>query len=475
MMEPTRGGQGLAPMLRFLVLTALFLVGIWLIYTIRDTLLPFAIAFFLSYVLAPLVDRLESRGVNRIAGVLVIYAGVIGIFALLMFLVVPVLFDGLQDMKQRVAGDVGHWSCEISNRGTEDLTLEAFKSPSTEFVLATPTLPVNLEPGAQEVLDVEFLPSSKDSVSRFVELVTRSGETRRVLRVRLVGNGNGDSIEEGMGRGAQIGSATVSDTVHHFGKVVPGYLNTVRAQIAVLEPELKATLPMLADVDISGIIGKRIRGVGTDLLNKTPALVGSLISGITLLVIVPIVGLFFLGEGRAIKRAFIQMVPNPYFEMVLNLIHRIDMQLGGYIRGLVLSVTLISLLSISGLRLIGLHDYLVVGTIAGLANVIPYLGPIIGIVAGVFAAIMQHSSLEVGVWLPVVAVFATVQIFDNVFVAPVVVARSVNLHPLVVIFVVLVGNQLLGAVGMLLAVPVTAVAKVAIQTLHEGLRSYSTS
>ena len=255
----------------------------------------------------------------------------------------------------------------------------------------------------------------------------------------------------------------------------PVYVSIVRGRIAALEPQLKAALPMLEGVDLSRTIGKQLRSFGTDLLNKTPALVGSLISGITLLVIVPIVGLFFLGEGRAIKRGFIEMVPNRHFEMVLNLLHRADIQLGGYIRGLVLSVTLISLLSITGLRLIGLHDYLVVGTIAGLANVIPYLGPAIGIVAGVVAAVMQESSIQVGVWLPVVGVFACIQIIDNVFVAPVVVARSVNLHPLVVIFVVLVGNQLFGAVGMLLAVPVTAVVKVSVQTLYEGLRSYSVS
>ena len=159
--------------------------------------------------------------------------------------------------------------------------------------------------------------------------------------------------------------------------------------------------------------------------------------------------------------------------MVLNLLHRIDSQLGGYIRGLVLSVIIISMLSIVGLRIVGLQDYLVVGTIAGLSYVIPYLGPIIGIVAGVIAALLQYSTLSWGTILPVVSVFMFVQIMDNVFVAPVVVARSVNLHPLLVIFVVLVGNHLFGAVGMLLAVPITAVIKVSAQTIYEGLRSYS--
>ena len=139
----------------------------------------------------------------------------------------------------------------------------------------------------------------------------------------------------------------------------------------------------------------------------------------------------------------------------------------------VLSVVLISFFSIVGLRIIGLRDFLVVGTIAGISNVIPYLGPIIGILAGIIAALIQYSTLSFGIVLPVVAVFLVVQILDNVFVAPVVVARSVNLHPLVVIFVVLAGNQLFGAVGMILAVPTTAVIKVSVRTVYEGLRSYS--
>jgi predicted PurR-regulated permease PerM len=198
-----------------------------------------------------------------------------------------------------------------------------------------------------------------------------------------------------------------------------------------------------------------------------------LLSGLTFFIIVPFVLFFFLGQGRTIKRAIIELVPNRYFELVLNLLYRIDGQLGGYIRGMVLSVMIVSLLSITGLYIIDLEHFLVIGLLAGLANVIPYLGPLIGIVAGVIAAVLQYSALSFGVVLPVIIVFLIVQIVDNVFVAPVVVARSVNLHPLLVIFAVLVGSELFGAVGMLLAVPTTAVIKVSVRTIYEGWRSYS--
>jgi predicted PurR-regulated permease PerM len=114
-----------------------------------------------------------------------------------------------------------------------------------------------------------------------------------------------------------------------------------------------------------------------------------------------------------------------------------------------------------------------VGTIAGVSNIIPYLGPLIGILAGTIAAVLQYSTLGWWTILPVIFVFLTVQLLDNVFVQPVVVARSVNLHPLIVIFVVMVGSQMFGAVGMLLAVPLTAVLKVSVRTVYESLRNYS--
>ena len=116
---------------------------------------------------------------------------------------------------------------------------------------------------------------------------------------------------------------------------------------------------------------------------------------------------------------------------------------------------------------------MVVGTIAGVANIIPYLGPLIGIIAGTVSALLQYSTLGWATILPVIGVFLMVQLLDNLFVQPVVVARAVDLHPLIMIFVVLVGSQMFGAMGMLLAVPMTAVIKVAVQTVYEGLRSYS--
>jgi predicted PurR-regulated permease PerM len=68
--------------------------------------------------------------------------------------------------------------------------------------------------------------------------------------------------------------------------------------------------------------------------------------------------------------------------------------------------------------------------------------------------------------------FLIIQLIDNVLIQPTMVAKSVELHPLVVLFVVMVGSQLMGIVGMLIAVPLTGIAKVSGQTIYEGVRQY---
>ena len=397
----------------------------------------------------------------------------------LFILVVPILLKGLDDMKDRIVGETSTWSCVILNRNSAPIKFDrvSVESSDPQFVVVSPP-DKEIPPGVQDTLLVEFTPKSSAPWFGRVDLFGKLNEEEvGPIRLYLTGNFQKQTAQTAWEPNYRLvlGSARfgLSSSTHQFGQVRPGYVDQVKSQMEDIQPKLESAVPMLKGMDLAGSINRKVQSTATEVLKETPALLGGLISGLTFVIIVPLVVFFLLSEGRAIKRAFIEIVPNRYFEMVLNLLYRIDLQLGGYIRGLVLSVVLISFLSIVGLRIIGLRDFLVVGTIAGISNVIPYLGPIIGILAGIIAALIQHSTLSFGIVLPVVAVFLVVQILDNVFVAPVVVARSVNLHPLVVIFVVLVGNQLFGAVGMILAVPTTAVVKVSVQTVYEGLRSYS--
>ncbi|MDP6041751.1 MAG: AI-2E family transporter [Candidatus Latescibacteria bacterium] len=479
MNEPRSGGLGVAQILRIVIFLSLLIVAGWLLYTIRSTLAPFVIAFVLSYLLMPLVDMLESHRVNRLGAVVGVLMTVFAIVVIPLIYVAPIIVQGAEDMMSRITGDEGTWFCVVENSDDAVVTIDRFESILEDFEVEG--LPITLAPGNRDTLVVVFSPQVYETrqsdldLFGFVEDV-ETGPIRMVLTGNWpnLSSVSDTTIHEPTEQ-VVFGQSKIliSATQHTFGIYRPGYLALVKSYNQNLQVRLEESWPMLKGQKVMEAINARLQNMATDLLKKTPGLIGQVLSGLTFVIIVPLVLFFFLAEGRTIKRAMIELVPNQYFEMVLNLLYRIDVQLGGYIRGMVLSVMIISLLSVTGLYFIELEYFLVIGTLAGLANVIPYLGPLIGIVAGVIAAALQYSTLSVGVVVPVVIVFLIVQVMDNVFVAPVVVARSVNLHPLVVIFVVLVGSQLFGAVGMLLAVPATAVIKVSAQTIYEGLRSYS--
>ena len=506
MNEPSSGGLGNAQILRIVIFLSLIVVAAWLLYTIRSTLAPFFIAFVLSYLLMPLVDLLESYRLNRLVAAAVVLVSVFAIVFIPLIVVAPVIVRSTEDMVKHIVGEQGIWFCVVENTGDAVVTIDRFESELEDFKVDG--LPLRLVPdgrdaessiffwppqispkvvNGRDTLRVVFSPQANELRQAFLKLYGFYGGQEDSIVLTLKGNIQGvssvsDSLVVEPEEPTQFGTSKIliSATQHTFGKYKPGYLAVVKTYIETLHarfeklmPMLKEWMPLLENKDVVHAFNERLQTIATDLFKETPRLVGQLLSGLTFFIIVPFVLFFFLGQGRKIKRAIIELVPNRYFELVLNLQHRIDAQLGGYMRGMALSVMIVSILSITLLYLIGLEQFLVIGLLAGLANVIPYLGPLIGIIAGVIAAVLQYSTLSFGVILPVILVFLFVQIIDNVFVAPVVVARSVNLHPLLVIFAVLVGSELFGAVGMLLAVPTTAVIKVSVRTIYEGWRGYS--
>lgn len=476
MNESPASGMRAVQILRIVIFFLLIAATAWLLYTIRSTLAPFLIAFVLSYLLMPLVDFLESYRVNRRIAVAGVLLAVFAIVIIPLVVVAPRIARGTEDLVQHIIGDQETWLCVVENPGAIIVAMERFESTLDDF--KAEGLPIKLMPGERDTLHMVFSPQETETRRALLNVYGSSGGRDGIIAMTLVGNDtasvSGAVISEPTQK-VRFGRSEIllSATQHVFGSYKPGYFALVKSYTKTLRTRVEEWIPLLKGNEALEEITARFQIVVTNFFKQIPRLIGQVLSGLTFVIIVPLVLFFFLGEGRAIKRALIELVPNRYFELVLNLLYRIEKQLGGYIRGMVLSVAIVSLLSSFLLWLIGLEHFLVIGLFAGLANVIPYLGPVVGIVAGVIAAILQYSALSAGIIVPVVVVFLIVQAIDNVFVAPVVVARSVNLHPLLVIFAVLVGSQLFGAVGMLLAIPATAVLKVSAQTIYEGLRRYS--
>ncbi len=237
-----------------------------------------------------------------------------------------------------------------------------------------------------------------------------------------------------------------------------------------LQVILSERIPALKNPEIARSVSSKLHVLMQALLQKSARFILSIASSFILIITIPFITFFMLKDGRKFKKWIIQMVPNRYFEMSLNLLHKSGEKLGSYIRGQLLVSTVIGTLSVIAMFILHIPYFFIIGVIAGLANMIPYFGPWVGAMPGVIIAFMETGST--GTVVAVIVAFAIIQLLDNVLVSPLIVSRSVQIHPLLVILVLLVGSNLAGIIGMLIAVPVFAVFQVIVRELVWAFKNY---
>lgn len=186
------------------------------------------------------------------------------------------------------------------------------------------------------------------------------------------------------------------------------------------------------------------------------SLLGSAFNAILIAFVTPIVMFYLLTDWKLIDRAIRNWVPEETARELADIWELSKSRGLQYVWGRTVVVFWVSLLHIAGLWLIGLDEFWVVGIIAGLSVIIPILGNIAALVLGLVAGALQ--STDPAFLLAIVAVFAAAQIIEMVWVEPYFLGNSLNLHPFVVLLVLLLGGHLLGPIGAIVALPVAAIA-----------------
>lgn len=258
-----------------------------------------------------------------------------------------------------------------------------------------------------------------------------------------------------------------------FAQDLPQYQITVEKGITDLQISVQKKFPDMKIPDFMAIIKERLpgnKGINFDAIFKH---LSSFFAILSLVVIVPIVTFFLLADGHLIQKALLKMVPNSYFEMSVLLFNKITSALKFFIRGQMIDAAAVGIMTSLFLAIIGLPYFLVIGIIAGLGNLIPYLGPIIGFLPALFVIIVSPEGVTAIGLGKIITVFVLVQFLEGTFIYPIAVGKSVDLHPLVVIIGVTIGGQLGGIVGMLVAIPLISVVKVSFEVMYSYLRSYS--
>ena len=187
------------------------------------------------------------------------------------------------------------------------------------------------------------------------------------------------------------------------------------------------------------------------------------------------VSFFFLKENGLFTYFVQSLVPRGDEDKTVKTIDEISYLLTRYFAGVVVQVTIITIFVSAGLSIFGVENALLIGFFAGVINVIPYVGPMIGAAFGTLVTISANLDLEfynqmLPLILKVLAVFASMQMLDNFVLQPFIFSNSVKAHPLEIFIVILVGAQLGGILGMVLAIPTYTVLRVIAKVFMSELK-----
>lgn len=191
----------------------------------------------------------------------------------------------------------------------------------------------------------------------------------------------------------------------------------------------------------------------------------AIVAWLSTLLLVPVVTFYFLRDWPQLMAQVRELLPRPLEPTVVRLAQQSDQVLGAFLRGQVSVMLALAAVYAFGLSLVGIDLAFLIGLGAGLLSFVPYLGAFLGVAGGVIAALVQH-----GDWLHVVLVllvFGVGQTLESFVLTPWLVGDRIGLHPVAVIFAIMVGGQLFGFLGVLLALPVAAVAMVLLRYAHE--------
>ncbi len=219
----------------------------------------------------------------------------------------------------------------------------------------------------------------------------------------------------------------------------------------------------------------------SEIFNFFFAQIGNVFIG---LMSVLFIAFFFLKDRSMIFRTIYSLTPEKNRSRIHEVLLNTKKTLTRYFIGICIQISLITLIVTVGLTLLGVNHAFLIGFLAGLVNVIPYLGPIIGAFFGVLIGITGNLELDfysetVPLLLKIVSVFAFVQMLDNFVFQPYIFSNSVNAHPLEIFLVILSAGTLAGIIGMVLAVPTYSFARIVakeffsqftlVQTMTKGM------
>ncbi len=247
-----------------------------------------------------------------------------------------------------------------------------------------------------------------------------------------------------------------------FLEELPNYIHAAQR---LYEPKVEEFLQSLGQ---RGEATETLSGISTDIAKLSGSLVssvlassGAIFSLLSLIVLTPVVTFYLLRDWDRLVRAVDELLPRDHANTIREQAREIDRTLASFIRGQLNVCAILGAFYAIGLSLAGLKFGALIGLAAGMLVIIPYVGTVVSAALSLGVAYMQFGEIsEIAV---VAAIFVAGQMLEGYFLTPKLVGDKVGLHPVWVIFGMLAGGALFGFVGVLLAVPASAVIGVLVR------------
>ena len=229
-----------------------------------------------------------------------------------------------------------------------------------------------------------------------------------------------------------------------FTRSIPATFSALQSAI----PELEAAYHLsLLPAEAQGFIAKMIQEIGEYTLRLAQFSLSAIFS------------FYMMKKGRTFSNKFAELFPERYHAHIKNLFKEIHFVLKAYIHGQLLLSVLMAFLVFIGMWIMDIPYPLVIGLLAGVVEMVPIIGPIIGAIPPILLGLLQGSS----VMIQVIIFYVVVQQLDSHFIMPKLMGSIIEVHPVAIIAGVLIGGSLKGILGMMIAVPAVAVLQILLR------------
>ena len=320
-----------------------------IVVLIQTVVLPIILSAILYYLLVPIVDFFERKGVRRIYSIIVLYLIIIGVLTILIVLVIPLLRDQIM-----------------------------------RLIVSFPNLVNDIERMIEQVIGSQFL----------------------------------NQVQQ-----------TFDFNISDFASQVSNQATT--------------------------ILNSTFAGIGN--------IIGSVSKTVMAIITVPFILFYLLKDGKKLPDYILNFLPIPMRSHTFTVLQEMNKQISSYIRGQIVVSFCIGVLMFIGFVIIGLDYAPVLAVIASFTSVVPYLGPAIAITPALIIAVVTSPYML----LKLIIVWTIVQLIEGKFISPQIMGRNLHVHPITIIFIIIIAGNLFGVVGILLAVPGYAVLKVITTHLFE--------